>query len=122
MSSQGQVLKTIANYNNEIGVPKTLLSLRKDHDYAVIEMAMRARGEIALLTEITRPTIGMITNVGTAHIGRLGSEKAIAEAKCELLAAMPPDSIAVLNYDDPRLMATFPRFWQGKTVTYGLTG
>ena len=122
LSSHGQVLKTIANYNNEIGVPKTLLSLRKDHDYAVIEMAMRGRGEIALLTEITCPTIGMITNVGTAHIGRLGSEKAIAEAKCELLAAMPPDSTAVLNYDDSRLMATFPRFWQGKTVTYGLTG
>jgi UDP-N-acetylmuramoyl-tripeptide--D-alanyl-D-alanine ligase len=122
LSSQGRVHKTQANYNNEIGVPKTLLELTPEHDYAVIEMAMRAKGEIALLTQITRPTIGMITNVGTAHIGRLGSEQAIAEAKCELLAEMPKDAIAILNHDNPRLLKTAATVWQGKTYTYGLEG
>lgn len=118
----GKVHKTQANYNNEIGVPKTILSLTKNDNYAVIEMAMRGRGEIALLSQIARPTIGIITNVGTAHIGRLGSREAIAEAKCELLAEMPTDSIAILNHDDKRLMETAARVWQGKTITYGLEG
>ncbi len=118
----GNVHKTEANYNNEIGVPKTLLGLTKSHDYGVIEMAMRARGEIALLSQITRPTIAIITNVGTAHIGRLGSREAIAEAKCELLAEMPKDSLAILNHDDQRLMKTAATVWQGKTITYGLEG
>ncbi|MGB5771909.1 MAG: UDP-N-acetylmuramoyl-tripeptide--D-alanyl-D-alanine ligase [Crocosphaera sp.] len=118
----GEVHKTQANYNNEIGVPKTLLELTANHDYAVIEMAMRAKGEIALLTQIARPTIAIITNVGTAHIGRLGSRQAIAEAKCELLAEMPEDGIAILNHDDQRLMKTAAKVWSGKTITYGLEG
>jgi UDP-N-acetylmuramoyl-tripeptide--D-alanyl-D-alanine ligase len=122
LTTQGRVLKTVANYNNEIGVPKTLLSISPDDDFAVIEMAMRARGEIALLTQITEPTIGVITNVGTAHIGRLGSEEAIAEAKCELLANISPDSIAVLNHDNPLLIKTAAKYWSGKTITYGLEG
>ena len=120
LETQGKVLKTRANYNNEIGVPKTLLELGSEHQFAVIEMAMRARGEIALLTQITCPTIGVITNVGTAHIGRLGSEDAIALAKCELLAEMPKDSIAILNADNQRLMTTSAQVWQGKTISYGL--
>ncbi|MEA5535593.1 UDP-N-acetylmuramoyl-tripeptide--D-alanyl-D-alanine ligase [Crocosphaera sp. XPORK-15E] len=118
----GKVHKTQANYNNEIGVPKTLLELTANHDYAVIEMAMRAPGEIALLTQIARPTLGVITNVGTAHIGRLGSEQAIAEAKCELLAEMAQDQVAILNYDNKRLIETAATRWQGKTITYGLEG
>lgn len=122
LATRGKVLKTEANYNNEIGVPKTLLELGPEHDYAVIEMAMRARGEIALLTQLVRPTIGVITNVGTAHIGRLGSEAAIAQAKCELLAEMPSDSVAILNYDNSRLMTTAATVWQGQTITYGLEG
>ncbi|BAU64238.1 UDP-N-acetylmuramoylalanyl-D-glutamyl-2, 6-diaminopimelate/D-alanyl-D-alanyl ligase [Stanieria sp. NIES-3757] len=122
LNTQGKVLKTEANYNNEIGVPKTLLELRSEHDYAVIEMAMRATGEIALLTNITRPTIGVITNVGTAHIGRLGSQEAIARAKCELLAQMSHTSIGILNHDNPLLLQTAAKVWQGETLTYGLTG
>ncbi len=122
LSTQGNVLKTEANYNNEIGVPKTLLQINDTHDYAVVEMAMRGRGEIALLSQIAAPTIGLITNVGTAHIGRLGSEMAIAEAKCELLAEMPDDSIAILNHDNSRLIQTAATVWSGKTLTYGLTG
>ncbi|NJL38516.1 MAG: UDP-N-acetylmuramoyl-tripeptide--D-alanyl-D-alanine ligase [Leptolyngbyaceae cyanobacterium SM1_4_3] len=122
LSTQGQVLKTQANYNNEIGVPKTLLQLGTEHDYAVVEMGMRGSGEIALLTQIARPDIAVITNVGTAHIERLGSEQAIANAKCELLAEMPATGLAILNHDNIRLLETAAQVWQGKTVTFGLEG
>jgi UDP-N-acetylmuramoyl-tripeptide--D-alanyl-D-alanine ligase len=122
LAHYGKVLKTRANDNNEIGVPKTLLALEPDHAYAVVEMGMRGPGEIALLTQIARPNVAVITNVGTAHIGRLGSEQAIADAKCELLANLPAGGVAVLNYDNPRLMATASGVWAGRQVTYGLTG
>lgn len=122
LSRYGKVLKTEGNYNNEIGVPKTLLRLNAEHDYAVVEMAMRAKGEIAQLTDITQPTIGLITNVGTAHIGRLGSRSAIAQAKCELLAQMPNTATAILNYDNQRLINTAATVWEGNTLTYGLEG
>lgn len=131
LSQYGSVHKTQANYNNEIGVPKTLLELNHTHDFAVIEMGMRAAGEIALLSQIASPDIAVITNVGTAHIGRLGSREAIAAAKCELLAEMPQASInashnskgtAVLNHDNPLLLETAKTVWRGKTITYGLNG
>jgi len=119
----GNVLKTQANFNNEIGVPKTLLELDPQvHRYAVVEMGMRAAGEIALLTQIARPDVAVITNVGTAHIGRLGSEQAIAQAKCELLEYLPSEGIAVLNHDNTRLVTTAATVWNGKTLTYGLEG
>lgn len=119
----GTVLKTQANFNNEIGVPKTLLELDPDrHQFAVVEMGMRAAGEIAELTQIAEPDVAVITNVGTAHIGRLGSEAAIAQAKCELLQEMPSAGLAVLNHDDARLMATAQSLWAGERLTYGLTG
>lgn len=119
LGTKGKVLKTEANFNNEIGVPKTLLNLTLEHDFAVIEMAMRGRGEIARLAEIAVPTIGIITNVGTAHIGRLGSREAIAEAKCELLGSMPDTGVAILNGDNELLMSTAARVWSGQTLTYG---
>ncbi|MBD2449045.1 UDP-N-acetylmuramoyl-tripeptide--D-alanyl-D-alanine ligase [Nostoc sp. FACHB-152] len=122
LATQGRVHKTYGNFNNEIGVPKTLLELDAEHNYAVIEMAMRGRGQIAELTHIAWPTIGVITNVGTAHIELLGSEEAIAEAKCELLTEMPKDSVAILNYDNPLLIATAKKVWSGEVLTYGLSG
>jgi UDP-N-acetylmuramoyl-tripeptide--D-alanyl-D-alanine ligase len=122
LATQGKVHKTYGNFNNEIGVPKTLLELNATHNYAVIEMAMRGRGQIAELTHIAHPTIGVITNVGTAHIELLGSEEAIAQAKCELLAEMPHDSVAILNYDNPLLIATAKQVWAGEVLTYGLSG
>ncbi|HBE16560.1 MAG TPA: UDP-N-acetylmuramoyl-tripeptide--D-alanyl-D-alanine ligase [Cyanobacteria bacterium UBA11149] len=122
LGTQGNVLKTQGNYNNEIGVPKTLLGLSSEHDYAVIEMAMRGVGQIAELTRIAHPTVGVITNVGTAHIGILGSEEAIAKAKCELLAEMPKTSVAVINHDNHLLMETAATVWQGQTVSFGLEG
>mgnify|MGYP005848860867 CR=1 FL=1 len=117
----GAVLKTAKNYNNEIGVPKTLLELTPAHDYAVIELAMRGPGQIADLTAIARPTLRVITNVGTAHIGLLGSEAAIARAKCELLSTAPEGSTAILNADNARLLTTAAAVWSGPTLTYGLT-
>lgn len=120
LGTQGPVLKTEANFNNEIGVPKTLLGLRPDHRYAVIEMGMRGRGQIAELAAIAQPTIAVISNVGTAHIELLGSEQAIAEAKCELLGEMATTGVAILNADCPRLIETAATVWSGKTVTYGL--
>lgn len=122
LSQYGRVLKTQANYNNEIGVPKTLLELTDQHDYAVIEMGMRAAGEIALLAQIAEPDVAVITNVGTAHIGRLGSEQAIAAAKCELLSMLPAAGIAILNHDNLRLMQTAAQVWSGAQLSYGLTG
>lgn len=122
LGTRGKVHKTYGNFNNEIGVPKTLLELSPEDDFAVVEMAMRGKGQIAELTQIARPTIGVITNVGTAHIELLHSELAIAEAKCELLAEMPQDGVAILNYDSPLLMETAPQFWQGKVITYGFAG
>ncbi len=100
--------KSHANFNNEVGVPLTLLGLRPRVDAGsdagpravVLELGMRGPGEIAYLTEIAQPTIGVITNVGTAHIGRLGSQEAIAAAKGELVQGMP-DGKLVLNGDDP---------------------
>jgi UDP-N-acetylmuramoyl-tripeptide--D-alanyl-D-alanine ligase len=121
LGTQGMVLKTEANFNNEIGVPKTLLNLNPSHRFAVVEMGMRAPGEIAELAQIAQPTIGVITNVGTAHIGRLGSREAIARAKCELLAELPIQSTAILNADNPLLLETAGGVWAGKTITYGLT-
>jgi UDP-N-acetylmuramoyl-tripeptide--D-alanyl-D-alanine ligase len=94
------VLSTERNYNNEVGVPRTLFGLTAEHGAAVIEMAMRARGEIARLAQVARPTVGVITNVGMSHIELLGSRDAIAAAKAELLEALPPDGCAILPADD----------------------
>ncbi|MGB8698045.1 MAG: UDP-N-acetylmuramoyl-tripeptide--D-alanyl-D-alanine ligase [Thermosynechococcaceae cyanobacterium] len=121
LGTAGPVLKTEANFNNEIGVPKTLLNLNPDHHFAVIEMGMRGPGEIAELTRIAQPDIGLITNVGTAHIERLGSREAIARAKCELLAVMPATSTAILNAENPLLLETADTVWDGPTVTYGFS-
>ncbi|MGB5974041.1 MAG: UDP-N-acetylmuramoyl-tripeptide--D-alanyl-D-alanine ligase [Nodosilinea sp.] len=122
LATQGRVHKTQANYNNDIGVPKTLLQIEPTHSFGVVEMGMRGPGEIARLARIAAPDVAVITNVGTAHIGRLGSEQAIADAKCELLAELPAQGTAVLNYDNARLMATAGALWAARTITFGLEG
>jgi UDP-N-acetylmuramoyl-tripeptide--D-alanyl-D-alanine ligase len=103
-------------------VPKTLLQLGDQHQFAVVEMGMRGLGEIELLSRLAVPDVAVITNVGTAHIERLGSEDAIAQAKCELLLHLKPEGTAVLNHDDDRLMRRSAQVWSGKTVTFGLAG
>jgi len=105
LSAAGAVCSTQGNLNNQIGMPMTLLSLNSDHRYAVIEMGMNHAGEIRYLTKISRPGIAVITNIGTAHIGNLGSREAILAAKLEILEGLPPGGFALFNGDDPRLWA-----------------
>ncbi|NMB46289.1 MAG: UDP-N-acetylmuramoyl-tripeptide--D-alanyl-D-alanine ligase [Firmicutes bacterium] len=96
----GPVLKTQENYNNEIGLPLTLLQLETWHKTVVVEMGMRGLGQIRALTQIAQPNVGVVTNVGTVHLELLGSQRAIQRAKQELVATMAPGSVVVLNADD----------------------
>ncbi len=118
LSGAMKVLKTEGNLNNEIGLPLTLLRLDVSCRAAVLEMGMSAPGEIAALAKWAAPNIGVITNIGTAHLEMLGSVEAIAAAKAELLQALGPQGIAVLNGDDARLREMAARF-EGKAYTYG---
>jgi len=90
------------NYNNHFGVPLSMFAMEPDHDYAVLELGASRKGEIASLAELCQPKVGVITQVGDAHLGGFGSRQGIAEAKAELLAALPSDGRAVLG-DDPWL-------------------
>jgi len=94
------VLTSEKNFNNEIGLPLTLFRLDHSHQAAVIEMGMRGAGQIAELCEIARPDIGLITNVGMSHIELLGSRRAVAMAKGELIENLPTDGVAILPADD----------------------
>lgn len=96
LESQGRVLKSEGNQNTEFGLPMTWMRLEPEHKYAVLEMGMRGRGQIAHLASFSCPTVGVITALGSAHVGELGSLRAIAEAKSELLAALPQGGLAVI--------------------------
>ena len=98
-----KVLKTEGNFNNNIGLPLTLLRLDSSHQVGVVEMGMDKFGEIDYLGGIVKPEVGVITNIGDAHIERLGSRENIFKAKCELLPHIKPDGLLVLNGDDPML-------------------
>lgn len=111
LSTKLNVLRTEANFNNEIGLSQTLLRLDESHQAAVVEMGMRGRGEIAELASIALPTIGVVTNVGETHLERLGTVENIAAAKAELVEALPAGGFAVLNADDG-----FARTMQQKTA------
>lgn len=113
------VLKTEGNFNNEIGLPKSLLHLDKEHGVAVVEMGMRGLGQIKELTEIAKPNIGIITNVGQSHLELLGSVNNIKKAKAELVEALKEDGIAILNGDDENVLA-MKDLAKGKVITYGL--
>ncbi len=97
-----KVLKTQGNYNNEIGLPLTVLSL-KDEEIMVLEMGMNSFGEISILTNIAKPDIAVITNIGTAHIGMLGSRENILKAKLEILEGLNQKGTVVINYDNDLL-------------------
>jgi UDP-N-acetylmuramoyl-tripeptide--D-alanyl-D-alanine ligase len=90
------------NYNNHVGVPLSLLQIEPEHDYAVIELGASGEGEIRALAELSAPTIGVITNVGDAHLSGFGGRQGVARAKAELLAVLPPNGHAVVG-DDPWL-------------------
>ncbi|MCQ5027724.1 UDP-N-acetylmuramoyl-tripeptide--D-alanyl-D-alanine ligase [Pusillibacter faecalis] len=98
-----QVLKTPANFNNDIGTPLTLLGLEAEHQAAVIETGMNHFGEIAYLGSMVRPDIAVISNIGDAHIEFLGSREGILKAKCEIFEHLKPHGLAILNGDDALL-------------------
>jgi len=103
LARRHRVLKNRGNFNNHIGLPLTLLELTPEHTACVVEMGMNAAGEIARLTEIAQPQVGVVTNVGPAHLGPLGSLENVAAAKCELFKGLGPEATAVVNLDDPLL-------------------
>jgi UDP-N-acetylmuramoyl-tripeptide--D-alanyl-D-alanine ligase len=120
LAESKRVLKTEGNLNNLIGVPMTLLGLKSDHDAAVIEMGMNTPGEIARYAEIARPDAGMVINVGPAHIGMLGSLRAIAEAKGELYRGLDKrKGIAVVNADDPEVVRVAKSSGVERVRTFG---
>ncbi|MDT0633871.1 UDP-N-acetylmuramoyl-tripeptide--D-alanyl-D-alanine ligase [Spectribacter hydrogenoxidans] len=100
LGQAGRVLATRGNLNNHIGVPLTLLELNAEHEFAVVEMGANHPGEIALLTRLARPNVGLITNAGDAHLEGFGSREGVARAKGELFADLAADGIAVINADD----------------------
>lgn len=120
MSKRYKTLKTNGNYNNHIGVPLTLLNL-EDHTAAVIEMGMNHLGEISKVTKIAKPTMSVITNVGTAHIGNLGSRENILKAKMEILEGMEANSPIIINNDNDLLHDWYEKNKTRKNIiTYGI--
>jgi UDP-N-acetylmuramoyl-tripeptide--D-alanyl-D-alanine ligase len=118
LSTRYNVLKTEGNLNNHLGLPLTLLRLRQEHQAAVMELGMSAPGEIALLASLAKPGLGVITNVGEAHLGMLGSKENIARAKGELLESMGPGCKAFLNGDD-LILRRMGKEFKGSTCYYG---
>jgi UDP-N-acetylmuramoyl-tripeptide--D-alanyl-D-alanine ligase len=116
-----RTLKNRGNLNNEIGLPLTILRLSEGHHRAVLEMGFYVPGEITFLCEIAQPHVGVITNVGTVHAERAGSQEAIARGKAELVQALPPapEGVAILNYDDPLVRAMADKT-QASVFFYGL--
>ncbi len=116
-----KILATQGNLNNDIGMPMTLLKMRKEHAYAVIEMGMNHEGEIRYLTNLARPSVAVVNNAGTAHIGEVGSREAIARAKGEIYEGLTDEGVAIINADD-----SFADYWKSlnknrKIITFGLT-
>lgn len=114
------VLATQGNLNNDIGLPLTMLNLRDQHRYAVLEMGMNHTGELSYLTQLAKPNIALVNNAGTAHIGELGSVEAIAKAKGEIFEGLANGGTAIINADD-----AFAGLWKKlaskyQQMTFGL--
>ncbi|HEY9077986.1 MAG TPA: UDP-N-acetylmuramoyl-tripeptide--D-alanyl-D-alanine ligase [Anaerolineaceae bacterium] len=122
LSQRYRTLKSPGNLNNEIGLPLTILQLGFGYERAVVEMGFYVLGEISFLCEIAKPQVGILTNIGTVHAERAGSQEVIARGKAELVQALPPapDGVAILNYDDERVrqMASLT---QARVIYYGLS-
>jgi UDP-N-acetylmuramoyl-tripeptide--D-alanyl-D-alanine ligase len=118
----GAVLASSGNENNDVGVPLTLLRAGPEHRALVVEMGMRGLGEIERLSLCARPDVVVITNIGTAHIGRLGSREAIARAKCEIVAGLDPSGVVVIPAGDPLLDRALAAVWPGRVLRVALAG
>jgi UDP-N-acetylmuramoyl-tripeptide--D-alanyl-D-alanine ligase len=119
LSQRYRTLKNKGNLNNEIGLPLTMLSLTEEHERAVLEMGFYVPGEIELLCDLASPRIGVVTNIGTVHASRAGSQEEIARGKTELVEALPNDGYAILNYDDP-LVRKMAEITQAHVFFYGM--
>lgn len=119
LSAGGEVLVPDRSFNTEISLPLVCLRAAARHRFAVLELAMRGPGQIAYLAEVAHPRVGVITRIGESHLEVMGSIEAIAAAKGELLRALPPDGLAVLNADDPR-QAPMAAWSPAPVRTYGL--
>ena len=117
-----RTLRNPGNLNNEIGLPLTLLRLTEAHERAVLEMGFYVPGEIRLLCGIARPAVGVVTNIGPAHLERAGTMEAIIAGKAELIEALPPapEGVAILNFDDPNVLPMAGRT-AARVFTYGLS-
>ena len=120
LGAKYNVVKTQGNFNNEIGLPKTLLNITADTDIAVVEMGMRGLGQIAELCEIAEPDSGLISNVGETHMELLGSMENIGKAKGEIVENLPADGFAVLNGDNEYVVAAAGKT-KAKVVFFGLS-
>lgn len=120
LSQEVSLLKTSGNYNNEIGIPLTLLQLNKSHKILVVEMGMRGLGEIKTLANFIPPDLAVITNIGEAHIGLLGSKDNIFKAKSELLQSLDKDGMAIINRDDPYFFKMWEIVKYKKIYTFGI--
>ncbi len=116
-----KVLATTGNLNNDIGVPKMLLQLCKQHKYAVIEMGMNHSGEISYLTQLAKPSVALITNAGAAHIEGIGSVEAVARAKGEIFEGLDKLGIAVINADDPNVQLWHRLAGSRPVIEFGLS-
>jgi UDP-N-acetylmuramoyl-tripeptide--D-alanyl-D-alanine ligase len=101
LGTRYRTLRSPGNLNNELGLPLSILKLSPGYERAVLEMGFYVPGEIQFLCDIALPHIGVVTNVGTVHAERAGSQEAIARGKSELIQALPSDGVAILNFDDP---------------------
>lgn len=115
-----RVQKTEGNYNNHIGLPLTMLSLREDTEVAILEMGMSSRGEIELLSKLASPDAAIITNIGESHLQDLGSREAIAEAKLEITAGLAAEGTLIYLGDEPLLAEKLEEHVAYQTKTFGL--
>ncbi len=118
LSERGPVCATRGNYNNEIGLPLTLFSIDENHSAAVVEMGASRKGDIAYLAKLAEPTIGILTNIGPAHLEFFGNEETVFETKCELLSGLPEDAPVAVFAEDPWLSKLLPQLG-GRAITFG---